>query len=130
MVRRDMAVEASLKSKALYRIVLYLVKVIPMILAGIYLLNTILSYFYIDCALFSFIGGTSLFMLLFMYLTSIVFRFCIYHRMFIHYITTTWVFNIVDYYIGIPLSNKGMLLFYLIITGIFLFLILYFKFRK
>lgn len=119
-----------LRSKALYKTVLYLVKIIPLLLSGIYLLNTILSYFYIDCALFGYIGGTSLFMLIFMYLTSIVFRFCIYHRMFIYYITINWLFNIFDYYIGIPLNNKGMLLLYLIITGLFLFLILYTKFKK
>lgn len=119
-----MAVEENL-SKSLYKIVLFLVKIIPMILSGIYLLNTILSYFYIDLPVFSYIGGTSLFMLLFMYASSIAFHFCFYHRMFLHYISLNWILNIIDYYVGIPLSNRSLFLLYMIITGIFLFIILY-----
>ena len=122
--------EESLKSKALYKIELYLIKTIPMILSLIALLNTILSYFYIDVPLLSYIGGTSIFTLIFLYMSSIVFRFCRYHRMFIHYITINWILNIIDYYIGIPVSNKGMFLIYMTITGITLFTILYLKFRK
>ena len=130
MAREDMKKEESLKSKALYKIELYLIKTIPMILSLIALLNTILSYFYIDVPLLSYIGGTSIFTLIFLYMSSIVFRFCRYHRMFIHYITINWILNIIDYYIGIPVSNKGMFLIYMTITGITLFTILYLKFRK
>lgn len=119
-----MAVEENL-SKSLYKIVLYLIKVIPILMAGMYLLNTILSYFYIDVPLLSYISSTSLFVIILLYATSITFHFCIYHRMFIHYITINWLLNIYDYYIGIPLSNKNLFLLYLIITGIFLFTILY-----
>lgn len=122
--------EESLKSKALYKIELYLIKTIPMILSLIALLNTILSYFYIDVPLLSYIGGISIFTIIFLYVSSIVFRFCMYHRMFIHYITINWILNIIDYYIGIPVSNKGMFLIYMIFTGITLFIILYLKFKK
>ena len=122
--------EESLKSKALYKIELYLIKTIPMILSLIALLNTILSYFYIDVPLLSYIGGTSIFTLIFLYMSSIVFRFCRYHRMFIHYVTINWILNIIDYYIGIPVSNKEMFLIYMTLTGITLFIILYLKFRK
>lgn len=122
-----MDVEAKLRSKHLYRIELYLIKIIPMIISLVYLLDTILSYFYIDVPLLSYIAGTSVLELVFLYLSSIVFKFCAYHRMFIHYITLNWALNIYDYYIGLPISNKGLLMMYLIITCIFMFLILYFK---
>lgn len=122
-----MIVEERLKSKYLYKIVLYLIKVIPIITSGLFLLNTILSYFGIDLEIFTHICGVSIFSITFFYLTSIAFRFCIYHRMFIHYITVNWILNLYDYYIGIPLSNKHLFVLYISITGIFLFLILYFK---
>lgn len=122
-----MDVEEKLKSKHLYRIELYLIKIIPMIISLVYLLDTILSYFYIDVPLLSYIAGTSVLELVFLYLSSIVFRFCAYHRMFIHYITLNWALNIYDYYIGLPISNEGLFMMYLIITCIFMFLILYFK---
>lgn len=125
-----MTVEERLKSKYLYKIELYSIKTIPVILAALCLLNTILSYFYIDVPLLSYIGGNSLFTLAFLYLSSVVFRFCVYHRMFIHYIALNWVLNIIDYYIGIPLSNKDLFLMYIVITGIFMFIILYLHLKK
>lgn len=125
-----MTVEERLKSKYLYKIELYSIKTIPVILAALCLLNTILSYFYIDVPLLSYIGGNSLFTLAFLYLSSVVFRFCTYHRMFIHYIALNWVLNIIDYYIGIPLSNKDLFLMYIVITGIFMFIILYLHLKK
>ena len=112
-------------SKYLYKIVLYLIKVIPVITSALILANTILSYFNIDLEIFSHLCGVSVFTILFFYLTSIAFKFCIYHRMFIHYITLNWLLNLYDYYIGIPLNDLHLLYLYLTITGIFLFVILY-----
>ena len=121
-----MAVEESL-NKSLYKMELYLIKIIPMLFAGLSLLNTILSYFDIDIPLISYIGSVSILTLMFMYLSSYVFKFCIYHRMLIHYTSLNWVLNIIDYYIGIPISDRGLFLFYMSLTGIFLFLILYLR---
>ena len=120
-----MDVEERLKSKILYKLELELLKVIPMILAFIALLNSILSYFDIDLYILSYIGGISIFTMIFLYLSSYVFRFCEYHRMFLHYVVATWVINIVDYYIGIPISDLEYLCLQMIIAGISLFIILY-----
>ena len=117
--------EERLRSKYLYKVELYLIKVIPMIISLVFLLNTILSYFYIEVPLLSYIGGISLLPLLFLYISSYVFRFCLYHRLFLHYISLNWILNIIDYYWGIPISDKGLFLLYMIITGVFLFFILY-----
>lgn len=119
-----MVVEANL-NKALYKIQLYLLKVIPIVMAFICLLNSILSYFDIDLPILSYIVGNSLLTIIYFYVTSYVFRFCSYHRMFMHYTTITWIINIVDLYIGIPIGDLPYLLLQLIIAGICLFLILY-----
>lgn len=120
--------EAEVKLRnSLYKIELYLIKTIPILTAAVYLLNTILSFvFDIDAPILSYIGGVSIFTLMFFYLSSYVFKFCTYHRMFIHYITFNWLLNIYDYYIGVPLNNRNMFALYIIITGLFMFLILYF----
>lgn len=123
-----MAVEESL-NKTLYRLELYLIKIIPIILAGITLLNTILSYVGIDTPILSYIGGISFFILGFLYLTSYVFRFCSWHRMALHYVLVINLLNTYDYYIGIPVSDYFLLKIHLTITGIFLLLTLYFKFN-
>ena len=101
------------------------IKVIPMLLAAIALLNTILSYYDIDVALLSYLGGVSLLPLIFLYLSSYAFRFCSYHRMFLHYVSITWIMNTYDYYIGIPVSDKELFMISMIIAGIFIFLVLY-----
>lgn len=116
--------------KLLYKIELYLVKVIPMLYALLTLLNTTLSYFDIDAAILSYIGSVSFITLLLLYITSYVFKFCEYHRMFIHYTIITWILNIVDLYIEIPISDVWYLGIQLIIAGISLFLILYLYVRS
>ena len=120
----------NLKSKTLYKIELGLLKAIPMILALTALLNSILSYFGIDLYILSYIGGVSIFTMLFLYLSSYVFKFCEYHRMFLHYIVSTWIINIIDYYVGIPISDLEYLCLQMIIAGISLFIILYLYVRS
>lgn len=121
-----MAVEESLRSKTLYKIEIWLLKIIPMVLAGIYLSNTILSYFLdIDLIILSYIGGISLLPLIFLYLSSYVFRFCIYHRVFLHYITINELILILDTHIGLPISDLEYFCLQMSIFGISLFLFLY-----
>lgn len=120
-----MVVEERLRNKVLYKITLQTLKIISMLLAFVATLNTILSYIGIDNAILSYIGGTSLLPLVFLYLVSYLFKFCAYHRMFLHYIVITDCINIYDYHVGIPLDDLQMLCLYMIITGIFLFIILY-----
>lgn len=121
-----MAVEESLRSKTLYKVEIGLLKIIPMVLAGIYLSNTILSYFLdIDLIILSYIGGVSLLPLIFLYLSSYVFRFCIYHRVFLHYITINELILILDTHIGLPISDLEYFCLQMSIFGISLFLFLY-----
>lgn len=96
-----------------------------MVMAFISLLNTIFSYCDIDLPVLSYIVGYSLLTLIFLYLASYVFKFCEYHRMFIHYTAVNWGLNIHDEYVGISINDRELLVMYLIITGIFLFIILY-----
>ena len=127
-----MAVVENLRSKLLYKIELRLLKIIPMILAFTALLNSILSYFNIDLYILSYIGGISIFTMVFLYLSSYVFKFCEYHRMFLHYVVVTWIINTIDYYIGIPINDLAYLCLQMIIAGISLFIILllYYKTNK
>lgn len=116
--------------KSLYKIELYIIKIIPYILALFYLLNTTLSYFYIDIPLISYIAGVSLLPLLFFYITSFVFRFCIYHRLPIYYIFINLLITVLDYYLDFTKYYETIVLISLITAGIIIVLIIYFKFYK
>ena len=117
--------ENSLRNKSLYKIELYLLKVMPMLLAAIYLINTVLSYYDIVLPALSYIGGLSFIPLLFMYISSYVFRFCSYHRMFLHYIVINDLINLTDYYYTLPMSDWELFILHMSIAGISLFIILY-----
>ena len=115
----------SLRNKDLYKIKLYLLKTMPMLLAAIYLVNTVLSYYDIIIPVLSHIGGLSLIPLVFMYISSYVFRFCSYHRMFLHYIVINDLINLIDYYYTLPISDWELFILHMSIAGVSLFIILY-----
>ena len=111
--------------KRLHKVTIGSLKIIPMLLAAITLLNQVLSFFYIDWEILSYIGGISLLPMAFLYLASYCFKFCSYHRMFLHYIVVCNILTAYDYYVGIPVSGVALLLINLSIVGVFLFITLY-----
>lgn len=103
------------QTKMLYKIELIMLKIIPIILSVSYAINTILSYFNIDCQILSILSGTGIIPIIFLYISSYVFRYCEYHRMFLHYIVINNIITYYDYYIGIPISNLELLILNIII---------------
>lgn len=81
----------------MYKLLILMLKYIPMLISLVYVLNTALSYFYIDIPVLSNLAGMSILPWIFMYLSATVFRFCLYHKMFLHYILVTDIINIIDY---------------------------------
>ena len=116
--------------RRMYKMMLGLLKVIPMLLALSTILGTLFDFLGLDASAFSFIGGISFLPLLFLYLSSYVFRFCVYHRMFLHYIVANNILTYADYLFGIPISTIALFSVHLILIGIFLFLVLYFYRRE
>lgn len=116
----------SLRNKSLYKTLLILLKYIPIIISLFYIVNTLGALFGIDLPVLSNIAGMSLLTWVFMYLAALVFKFCIYHRMFLYYILVTDIINIINYYIGIPVDSYGIVMIHSVVIGILLFIILYF----
>lgn len=120
---------ASRVNVKLYRIFKVFLKTIPMIMAVLYLGNTILSFFDIDISLFSYLAGVGLIPWLFILRASYLFGFCTYHRMFLWYILANNLICWTDEEFGLPISNWNFLMLHIIIAGIFMFLVLYFHQR-
>ena len=72
-----MVAEARLKSKNLYKVELYLLKIMPMVIALAYLVNTVSSYFGVDIPILARIligqGQGIILPFLFAYIISILF---------------------------------------------------------
>lgn len=111
------------KHKRLLKVELFLVKIMPMIVSLAYLIIATSYCFGVDMSIMSNIAGMSFIPLLFMYVSSYVFGFCSYHRMFLHYIAFNDVINIVDVYMNI--QCRMFLASCVSIIGIALFIILY-----
>ena len=104
-----MAAEETLRNKNLYKVFLLVLKFLPFALSLILILNTVLSFFCVDLVILSYIGSVSLLPLIFMYLAAFVFKFCIYHRIFLDYIVVSTALTVYDYYIGIPVYDAGIM---------------------
>ena len=109
----------------MYKLELLSVKYIPILIAAIVLINAILSYFDIYIDGLNILAGTSFLTLIPMYISSYAFKFCKYHRMFINYILTHKLIANYDMYVGIPVSDLTLLWIYMILAGIFAFIIIY-----
>ena len=125
-----MATVEKLPERRLYKMMLLVLKVIPMLLALTAIIGMMLDFLGKDSSILSFIGGVSFLPLLFLYLASYVFRFCEYHRMFLHYVVANNLLTYADYYIGLPIENTTLFMLHVILIGIFLFLVLYFYRRE
>lgn len=97
----------------IYKLELICIKYIPIIIALLSLLDNILMYYDISLDILSYIAGTSILTTIPMYISSYVYKFCKYHRIFIHYIVVNKVIAMIDNYIIIPfyifVSNCGII---------------------
>lgn len=125
-----MDVEARCLRSKQYKILLILLKYIPILISLIYVLNTFAAYVGIDIPAANNIAGMSLLTWIFMYIATIVFNFCSYHRIFLYYILIVDIINIIDYYISIPISDFQLIMLHTIVTGISLFIILFLYIKR
>lgn len=112
------------KNKSLYKVLLYLLKILPIVTAFGYFLNTLFGFLGIDSPVFSFFCGLSLLPFLFILIAAIVFRFCIFHKLFLYYIALSDTVNYIDYFHPIPYPEYNIIVILILILGFLLFLIL------
>ena len=106
-------------SKNLYKIFISFIKYVPNVLALLKIIGLILRYFNISSFFLTCFGGTSILLLIILYLISFIFKFCGLYRLSLNYVTIVTITTIIDYYIGIPIDNNTLYVLYGIITGMF-----------
>lgn len=117
-------------NKVIIKRFILLTKVLPILIAIIHLINTIISFFHGNDIPLNYIGGVSLLPLVYLYIASYTFQLCSYYRMFLHYSVIINIINIYDYYFEIPVNDLTYLLIIIAITIITMILIIYLKFFK
>lgn len=125
--------ETTLKSKYLYKLTLVTIKLLPMIMVISYLIMFVLANTIESLVIIPHILGTVIAPLVLLYLISYLFRYCYFHRIFIHYYAFIEILNVTDYYIRIPISDKTITLIHDGVSIIFIvsvIVIYIIKFKK
>lgn len=125
--------EASLKSKEMYKVTILLLKVLPMVMVFSYLAMLCCFYYAPKYVVVPHLLGTVFAPLAFIYITSYVFKFCEFHRIFIHYYAFISILNVSDHYLHPYFNDKvtttihegGSLLF-----GIIAIIMYIYKYKK
>lgn len=117
-----MAVAENSQGKVSHKLVLLSIKALPILLAVLSLGTTVLDYCTVDTTVINYLILGSL--IAFMYLVSHVFKFCVYHRMFLHYFVGMNLISVYDTYVGIPVDNYQLFQLYMAFTGVCLIIIL------
>ena len=107
-----------------YKLLLIVIKYSTWILAAIYLIGSILLHFKLYNPLLSWIGFTGLIPIMLLYLCSIAFNFCIWHRLPLYYILLCNILNIFAWF-GHPIFFG--LVWHFIIFGFLILLGAYLK---
>ena len=99
-------------NKSLYKVDIFLLKLLPVLMcAGLIIASygaafQITAGFGIVLQIVSHYLGLVMAPIAFMYISSHVFKFCNYHRMFIHYIAIMELMNVTNWYFKIPITNE------------------------
>lgn len=120
-----MAMVVKSVNKTRYKLLLLLLKVLPFVMAAIYIIDLVLQFIGIDCIALGYIAHMTVLPWVFMYLASFVFEFCFIHRLPLYFVLIEDLFVIADTYIGFPVSTITIYSIHSIIVGLFIFLILY-----
>lgn len=105
-------------NKNLYKLTIITLKFLPIVMASAFMISDIIHITIIQ--IICHIIGLNVAQFLFIYLTSYAFKFCNYHRIFIHYLVLIETINVIDWYIDIPISDKAMQITHIVISVVFI----------
>ena len=105
-------------NKNLYKLTIITLKFLPIIMASAFMISNMIHITIIQ--IICHIIGLNVAQFLFIYLTSYAFKFCNYHRIFIHYLVLIETINVIDWYIEIPISDKAMQITHIVISVVFI----------
>lgn len=125
-----MVKEVKLENSLNHKGFLIILKFIPHIVAFCYALYNILEFAGIDAVILGHLIHISLFSWIFLYLTSIIFRYCYVHRLPLYYIASCDIITLTDYYIKIPISDANLINLHIFLVSLLIFGYTYFYISK
>lgn len=100
--------------------ILMVMKYTPWLIGASYFIQIVLGCFGIESFSLSILFGVSVIPALLLCLFSYFLGYCIWNRLPLYYVIFADALNAIDFYIGIPVTGKWMLIIYLLLIGIFI----------
>lgn len=113
--------EEKLRSNLFHKIFLIILKYIPHLNALMYIIYTILSINGIDNNIFGCIFHMSVMSWIFLFISSLIFKYCWVHRLPLYYILLNESITCIDYYIGIPLKDFHIITIHVLLIAFVIF---------
>lgn len=104
-----------------YKSFLIITKFIPHFIALFYVLYTFLGFLGIDAIILGYFINVSVLTWIYLYINSLIFRYCYVHRLPLYYILFNDAITVIDYYKHIPISDFNLLIIHLILIGLLMF---------
>lgn len=102
------------------KITLLIIKFGTWLIGFAYLLQIILTCFGIQSFILTDLFGLAIVPTIALLAFSFFLGFCYWHRLPIYYALSANIINAIDFYIGISVTGKWMLIIYLLLIGIFI----------
>jgi hypothetical protein len=115
-----------------FKIELYILKVLPSIIALFYLIFTVCTILHININFIAYFFHLSVISWIFLLYTSFLFKFCVHHRIPLYYILLNDVINILNSASCITMEVYTFLKLHSVILGVCLFVYIYtyLKYKK
>lgn len=125
LAKKEVKARAKAVSNSQYKFFLFSLKYLPAIMAFMYFIDVFTSIYGIDTPIIQDLVGVSFLPLSFLCYISFVFKYCIWHRLFLYYIAAINIYTILQDYIYIPNKIDIFVFKELSLIGIVIFLIVY-----
>ena len=99
---------------------LFIIKHSTWIIGFFYFIQIVFGCFGFQSIILTYLFSASIVPVIVLLSFSRFLKFCIWHRLPLYYMLTADTINAIDFYIGIPVSAKWMLVIYLLLIGIFI----------
>ena len=116
--------------KRRHKLLIFVLKILPAIMAGSYVIEMISIFLGFDTQVLVNFIGMIVAPILFMYLASYVFKFCEYHRIFIHYVLILEILTTVKWYYPVIVTSELVLNISFVLSGLLMLCVVFFNVYK
>lgn len=116
--------------KRQHKLMIFTLKILPAVMASSYVIEMISIFLGFGTQVLVNFIGMIVAPILFMYLASYVFKFCEYHRIFIHYVLILEILTTVKWYYPVIVTSQLVLNISFFLSGLLMLCVVFFNVYK